>query len=41
MGYACIREQGNWSRIRKLGLPVLLVLQDDSQGMLLLQGFTG
>lgn len=40
MGYACIREQGNWSRIRKLGLPVLLVLQDDSQGMLLLQGFT-
>ena len=39
-GYACIREQGNWSRIRNLGLPVLLVLQSESPRMLLLQGFT-
>lgn len=39
-GYACIREQGNWSRIRNLGLPVLLVLQGNSPRMLLLQGFT-
>jgi general secretion pathway protein A len=40
VGYACIREQGNWSRIRNLGLPVLLVLQGQSPGMLVLQGFT-
>ncbi len=39
-GYACIREQGSWSRIRNLGLPVLLVLQGESPKMLLLQGFT-
>ena len=39
-GYACIREQGNWSRIRNLGLPVLLVLQGESPRMLLLQGIT-
>lgn len=29
-GFACIREQGNWSRIRRLGLPVVLELQSDS-----------
>ena len=28
-GFACIREQGNWSRIRQLGLPVVLVLRAD------------
>ena len=39
-GYACIRERGNWSRIRNLGLPVLLVLQGESPRMLLLQGIT-
>jgi general secretion pathway protein A len=39
-GYACIRERGNWSRIRNLGLPVLLVLQSESPRMLLLQGIT-
>ena len=39
-GYACIRERGNWSRIRNLGLPVLLILQGESPRMLLLQGIT-
>jgi general secretion pathway protein A len=37
-GYACLREQGNWSRIRQLGLPVLLVLQSEPQLMLPLRG---
>ena len=39
-GYACLRDQGNWSRIRKLGLPVILVLQDDSSKLLVLSGFS-
>jgi general secretion pathway protein A len=38
-GYACIREQGNWSRIRQLGLPVILVLRDDETRLLVLRGF--
>jgi general secretion pathway protein A len=38
-GYACIREQGNWSRIRQLGLPVVLVLRDDETRLLVLRGF--
>jgi general secretion pathway protein A len=40
-GYACIREQGNWSRIRQLGLPVILVLRDDPPRLLVLRGFAG
>jgi general secretion pathway protein A len=40
-GYACIREQGNWSRIRQLGLPVVLVLRDDPPRLLVLRGFAG
>lgn len=40
-GFACIREQGNWSRIRQLGLPVVLVLRDDRARLLLLRGFAG
>jgi general secretion pathway protein A len=39
-GYACLRDQGNWSRIRKLGLPVILVLQDDSSRLLVFRGFS-
>ena len=39
-GYACLRDQGNWSRIRKLGLPVILVLQDESPKLMLLRGFS-
>ena len=37
-GYACLREQGNWSRIRKLGLPVLLVLRSGQDTLLPLRG---
>lgn len=39
-GFACIRDQGNWSRIRQLGLPVVLVLRDESTHLLVLRGFT-
>jgi len=39
-GYACLRDKGNWSRIRNLGLPVILVLQDDNARLLVLQGFS-
>jgi general secretion pathway protein A len=41
LGYACFRDQGNWSRIRNLGLPVILVLQGDKARFLVLQGFFG
>jgi len=39
-GYVCLSDQGNWSRIRKLGLPVILVLHDDSSKFLVLRGFS-
>lgn len=39
-GYACIRERGNWSRIRMLGLPVLLELNSDQPRYLLLGGMS-
>jgi len=38
LGYACLRDQGNWSKINRLGLPVVLVLQEENQSYLLLQG---
>lgn len=38
LGYVCLRNQGNWSRIKRLGLPVVLVLQDETPSYLLLQG---
>jgi len=38
LGYACLRDQGNWSKILRLGLPVVLVLQDETPSYLLLQG---
>ncbi|MGA9573189.1 MAG: AAA family ATPase [Lysobacterales bacterium] len=38
LGYACLRDQGNWSKISRLGLPVVLVLQQEKPGYLLLQG---
>jgi general secretion pathway protein A len=38
LGYACLRDQGNWSKIIKLGLPVVLVLQAQTPAYLLLQG---
>lgn len=40
-GFACIRDHGNWSRIRHLGLPVLLVLHADQPRLLMLRGFVG
>ena len=39
-GFACVRDQGTWLRIRKLGLPVVLVLQEDSPHFLVLRGFS-
>jgi general secretion pathway protein A len=38
LGYACLRDQGNWSKINRLGLPVVLVLQEETPAYLLLQG---
>ena len=38
VGYACLQDQGNWSRIKRLGLPVVLVLHDQEPSYLLLQG---
>jgi len=40
-GYACLWDQGNWSRIKRLGLPVVLVLQGETPSYLLLQGVDG
>lgn len=38
LGYACLRDQGNWSKISRLGLPVILVLQGEETAYLLLRG---
>lgn len=40
-GYACLSDQGSWSKIRRLGLPVILELQGQTPGYLLLQGIDG
>ena len=40
-GYACLNDQGSWSKIRRLGLPVVLVLQGQIPTWLLLQGIDG
>jgi len=37
-GFACLHGEGNWSRIQRLGLPALLVLQSDQPRYLLLRG---
>lgn len=37
-GYACLRDQGSWSKIKRLNLPVALVLQGEYPSMLLLRG---
>jgi len=37
-GFGCIRDQGNWARIRQLGLPVILVLRDAQARLVLLAG---
>jgi general secretion pathway protein A len=38
LGYACLRNQGNWSRIIRLGLPVVLELQEETTSYVLLRG---
>lgn len=40
-GFSCLREFGSWSRIRQLGLPVLLVLRTDDRKLLVLRGYDG
>jgi len=37
-GYACLNDQGSWSKIRQLGLPVVLILQGQTPNWLLLRG---
>ncbi len=37
-GYACVYNQGNWSRIRQLGWPVILILNGQPERYLLLRG---
>ncbi len=41
LGYACLRDQGNWLKINRLGLPAILVLHGDTPSYLLLQGIDG
>ena len=36
-----MNDQGSWSKIRRLGLPVVLVLQGQSTSLLLLHGIDG
>jgi hypothetical protein len=40
-GFACLEDSGSWSRIRRLGLPVLLRLRAGDERLLLLRGFEG
>lgn len=39
-GYACLRDTGSWSKIEKLGLPVILTLQDQTTRLLIFSGFS-
>ncbi len=39
-GYSCLEHQGNWSRIRQLGLPVILVLRGEESHFLVFRGFS-
>ncbi len=41
LGYACLLDQGNWLKIKRLGLPAVLVLHGDTPSYLLLQGVDG
>jgi general secretion pathway protein A len=41
LGYACLRDQGNWSKINRLGLPAVLILYGDTPSYLLLHGVDG
>ena len=40
-GWACLKGNGSLARIRQLGLPVVLQLQNSATGLLLLQGIDG
>lgn len=40
-GYACLRDQGSWAKVMRLGLPVILVLQDRERRHVILRGLTG
>ncbi len=40
-GFGCLTDEGNWSRIGRLGLPVVLVLLGDQPQYLLLRGMHG
>lgn len=37
-GYACLQDQGSWAKIKRLDLPVILVLQQQVPSYLLLHG---
>jgi len=39
-GFSCVKDNGNWSRIRQLGLPVLLVLWGEERRLLPFMGFS-
>ena len=41
LGFACLRDTGNWQRIQRLGLPVVLQLQGSDGTLLLLRGLDG
>jgi general secretion pathway protein A len=41
LGYACLRDQGSWARIERLGLPVVLILQTPDTRHLLLRHMDG
>jgi general secretion pathway protein A len=38
--FACLTEHGNWAKIRKLGLPVILVLRSDGDKHVVLRGLS-
>jgi general secretion pathway protein A len=40
-GFACLTEYGNWAKIKRLGLPVILVLQSGGEKHVLLRGIEG
>jgi general secretion pathway protein A len=40
-GYACLHDQGSWAKIKRLDLPVILVLQQQTPSYLFLRGIDG
>lgn len=40
-GFACLTERGNWAKVKKLGLPVILVLRTNGDRHVLLRGIRG